>query len=179
MNLFLHRIASPIGVILLVTDSRDRVRALDFEDYEPRMRGLLATHYGHYDLQPATEPSSAEPALQRYFAGELDALKDIEVATNGTDFQHRVWTALRQIPPARMTTYGKLALQLGEHNGAARAVGSANATNPIAIIVPCHRVVGADGKLTGFAGGLERKAWLLGHERAEAGDPETLRLPGF
>lgn len=179
MKLFLHRIASPIGVILLVTDSQHRVRALDFEDYEPRMRSLLATHYGHYDLLPATEPSSAEPALQRYFAGELDALKDIEVATNGTDFQHRVWAALRQIPPARMTTYGKLALQLGEHNGAARAVGSANATNPIAIIVPCHRVVGADGKLTGFAGGLERKAWLLGHERAEAGDPETLRLPGF
>ncbi|AIY39342.1 Methylated-DNA--protein-cysteine methyltransferase [Collimonas arenae] len=178
MNLFLHRIASPIGVILLVTDSQDRVRALDFDDYEARMRTLLSTHYGHYSLSEATSPSSAEPALQRYFTGELDALKDIAVATNGTEFQQRVWSALRQIPPARMTTYGKLALQMGEHNGA-RAVGSANATNPIAIIVPCHRVVGADGKLTGFAGGLERKAWLLGHERAEAGDPETLRLPGF
>lgn len=179
MNLFLHRVASPIGVILLVTDSQDRVRALDFEDYEPRMRNLLATHYGHYTLSDASSPSAAEPALQRYFDGQLDALKDIAVATNGTEFQQRVWTALRQIPPARMTTYGKLALQLGEHNGAARAVGSANATNPVAIIVPCHRVVGADGKLTGFAGGLERKAWLLSHERAEVGDPESMRLPGF
>ncbi|WP_211443138.1 methylated-DNA--[protein]-cysteine S-methyltransferase [Collimonas humicola] len=178
MNLFLHRVASPIGVILLVTDSQDRVRALDFEDYEPRMRSLLSTHYGHYTLSDASAPSSAEPALQRYFSGQLDALKDIAVATNGTEFQQRVWAALRQIPPARMTTYGKLALQMGEHNGA-RAVGSANATNPIAIIVPCHRVVGADGKLTGFAGGLERKAWLLGHERAEVGDPESMRLPGF
>ncbi|MGB7192804.1 MAG: methylated-DNA--[protein]-cysteine S-methyltransferase [Collimonas pratensis] len=179
MNLFLHRVASPIGVILLVTDSQDRVRALDFEDYEPRMRNLLGTHYGHYTLSDASSPSAAEPALQRYFNGQLDALKDIAVATNGTEFQQRVWTALRQIPPARMTTYGKLALQLGEHNGAARAVGSANATNPIAIIVPCHRVVGADGKLTGFTGGLERKAWLLSHERAEVGDPESMRLPGF
>ncbi|MEO6917531.1 MAG: methylated-DNA--[protein]-cysteine S-methyltransferase [Collimonas sp.] len=178
MNLFLHRIASPIGIILLVTDSQDRVRALDFDDYEARMRTLLGTHYGHYTLSDAASPSSAEPALQRYFNGELDALKDVAVATNGTGFQQRVWSALRKIPPARMTTYGKLALQMGEQNGA-RAVGSANATNPIAIIVPCHRVVGADGKLTGFAGGLERKAWLLGHERAEAGDPETLRLPGF
>lgn len=178
MNLSLHRIASPIGVILLVTDAQDRVRALDFEDYEPRMRSLLSTHYGHYTLVAASSPSSAEPALQRYFTGQLDALKDIAVATNGTDFQQRVWSALRQIPPARMTTYGKLAAQLGEHNGA-RAVGNANATNPIAIIVPCHRVVGANGKLTGFAGGLERKAWLLGHERAEAGDLESLRLPGF
>jgi methylated-DNA-[protein]-cysteine S-methyltransferase len=178
MNLFLHRITSPLGVILLVTDTQDRVRALDFDDYETRMRSLLTTHYGHYTLTAATSPSGAEPALQRYFGGELDALKDIAVATNGTEFQQRVWSALRQIPPARMTTYGKLALQMGEHNGA-RAVGSANATNPIAIIVPCHRVVGADGKLTGFAGGLERKAWLLGHERAEVGDPESMRLPGF
>ncbi|AMO98067.1 methylated-DNA--protein-cysteine methyltransferase [Collimonas arenae] len=178
MNLFLHRITSPLGTILLVTDAEDRVRALDFDDYETRMRSLLSTHYGHYDLTPATIPSRAEPALQRYFAGELHALQDIDVATNGSAFQQRVWAALRQIPPARMTTYGKLALQLGQYNGA-RAVGSANGSNPIAIIVPCHRVVGANGKLTGFAGGLERKAWLLGHERAEAGDQQTLRLPGF
>lgn len=178
MNLFLHRVPSPIGVILLVTDSQDRVRALDFEDYELRMRSLLTTHYGHYSLSDATSPASAGPALLRYFAGELDALQGIDVATNGSEFQQRVWAALRQIPPARMTTYGKLATQLGQHNGA-RAVGSANGANPIAIIVPCHRVVGANGKLTGFAGGLERKAWLLGHERAEAGDQQTMRLPGF
>jgi methylated-DNA-[protein]-cysteine S-methyltransferase len=178
MNLFLHRIASPLGVILLVTDAQDRVRALDFDDYAARMLSLLTAHYGHYNLTAAAAPSSAEPALQRYFAGEPDALKDIDTATNGSDFQQRVWSALRQSPPARMTTYGKLAIQLGQHNGA-RAVGSANACNPIAIIVPCHRVVGANGKLTGFAGGLARKAWLLSHERAEIGDPASLRLPGF
>jgi methylated-DNA-[protein]-cysteine S-methyltransferase len=178
MNFTLHRIASPIGTILLVTDVEERVRAADFEGYEEHMHSLLRKHYGSYELSDAIRPTPVEHQLNRYFAGELDALSEAAVCTNGSEFDRRVWTALRQIPAGSVTTYGRLAAELGNAAGA-RRVGGANAANPIGIIVPCHRVIGKDGDLKGFAWGLERKEWLLSHEKATVNDEPSLRLPGF
>lgn len=104
-------------------------------------------------------------ALERYFAGAKDAFDDVRFAAAGTPFQRQVWQALREIPYGHTESYGALASRIGRP-GAARAVGAANRDNPIAIAVPCHRVIGASGALTGYAGGLDRKRWLLGHEGA-------------
>jgi methylated-DNA-[protein]-cysteine S-methyltransferase len=109
--------------------------------------------------------------LGRYFAGELDALDDIVVAIHGSHFQHRVWAAVRRIPPGTVTSYGELAARLGYADGRmARGIGTANATNAVALIIPCHRVIGKDGGLRGYAWGLERKRWLLEHERSRHAD---------
>jgi O-6-methylguanine DNA methyltransferase len=164
MRLMLSTYHSPLGEILLVSDNEGALRALDFVDYEQRLRRLLRLHYGTYQLDPAPAPATVVAALDAYFAGDLDALARIRVATGGTPFQREVWAALRRIPVGRTTTYGELAAELGR-SGASRAVGLANGSNPIAIVVPCHRVIGRDGTLTGYAGGLERKRWLLEHER--------------
>jgi methylated-DNA-[protein]-cysteine S-methyltransferase len=103
--------------------------------------------------------------LAAYFAGEIGALDKIEVRARGTSFQQRVWRALRDIPPGHTWSYGELAEYIGTP-GASRAVGSANASNPVGIIVPCHRVVRSDGTIGGYGGGIERKRWLLRHEGA-------------
>ena len=163
MRLRLDRFASPIGDILLATDEDGAVRALDFHDYEDRMRRLLRLHYGAFDLRDGRAPASVTVQLAGYFAGEHTALALMPVATAGTDFQRRVWAALRTIPAGVTATYGRIATLLGKP-GASRAVGFANGANPVAIIVPCHRVIGANAALTGFGGGLHRKRWLLEHE---------------
>lgn len=160
----LQRLASPVGEILLVTDEQQRVRALDFHDYAERMHTLLGSHYGRYELREAAAGGVAWDALDAYFAGDVLALDGLETQTAGSAFQRRVWTALRLVPYGSTSTYGALARQLDCPKGA-RAVGLANGANPIAIIVPCHRLIGANGALTGFAGGLQRKRWLLEHER--------------
>jgi methylated-DNA-[protein]-cysteine S-methyltransferase len=166
-DLYLDQMDTPIGPALLVTDTEGTVRALDFADYEPRMMRLLRLHYGQTTPRPGPAPSSVKERLTRYFTGDLAALDEIPCATNGTTFQRRVWAALRTIKPGTTLSYGRLAAQLG-HPRAPRAVGLANGANPIAIIVPCHRVIGANGTLTGYGGGLPRKQWLLAHEgRAE------------
>lgn len=168
MNFYLERLSTPIGEMLIVTDPEGRLRALDFGDYEPRMRRLLRLHYGEaVALGAAPSPSAASEAVLRYLSGDFGALDQIEVATGGTAFQREVWAALRRIPISQTTTYARLAAQIGRPN-AVRAVGLANGSNPVAIVVPCHRVIGAGGALTGYAGGLERKAWLLRHEGALA-----------
>jgi methylated-DNA-[protein]-cysteine S-methyltransferase len=159
-----ERLDTPTGRLLIVSDE-DRVRALDWEDCEARMQRLLRRHYGEVRLQhrKGRPASCAARALQAYFDGDLQATAALCVATNGTEFQCRVWAALRCIPAARTISYGALAAQIG-HPGAARAVGLANGSNPIAIVVPCHRVIGSDQSLTGFGAGLARKRWLLDHE---------------
>jgi methylated-DNA-[protein]-cysteine S-methyltransferase len=128
------------------------------------MQRLLRRHYGDCTLVPARAPATVRAALTAFFEGDLEAITRLGVRTNGTEFQRRVWAALRAIPAGRTTTYGALATRIGAPT-ASRAVGLANGANPIAIVVPCHRVIGADGKLTGYGGGLERKQWLLDHER--------------
>jgi len=107
--------------------------------------------------------AAARGAFARYFAGDAAALAELPLDARGTPFQQRVWKALREIPDGATESYGALARRIGRP-GAARAVGLANRANPLAIVVPCHRVVGSDGRLSGYAGGLDRKRWLLAHE---------------
>ncbi len=112
---------------------------------------------------PAPAPDSIRAPIQAYFEGDLAALARVLVETGGTAFQRKVWAALRRIPAGTTATYGQLAAAIGNAN-ASRAVGMANGSNPVAIVVPCHRVIGAGGGLTGYAGGTDRKRWLLTHE---------------
>lgn len=163
----LDRIASPVGEVLLVVDGEGAVRALDFADYEARMLRLLQRHYGPVALTPGRAPEAVRAALDAYFGGDARALDGLAVKTGGTEFQRTVWAALRAIPAGETRSYGQLAAAIGKP-AAVRAVGLANGANPVGVIVPCHRVVGANGTLTGYAGGLERKRWLLAHEGAQA-----------
>ncbi len=167
MRLRLERRATPVATLLIVTDENGVLRALDFDNYEERMHTLLGRHYGAYELVEAAAPAKVTKALDAYFAGDLTALDALPTATGGTEFQRAVWKALRTIPPGQTESYGALAARL-ERPGASRAVGLANGSNPVGIVVPCHRVVGANGSLTGYAGGMERKSWLLDHERRHA-----------
>jgi methylated-DNA-[protein]-cysteine S-methyltransferase len=179
MRLRLERWAAPVSPLLLVTDEDGVLRALDFADHEDRMHRLLRTHYGEFTLEDGAAPVALARALDAYFEGRIEALAGVPTATGGTPFQCAVWNALRRIPAGTTLSYGQLAASLG-CPGASRAVGAANGANPIAIVVPCHRVIGADGKLTGFGGGLPRKRWLLDHESrcssiaAGASDPQRL-----
>ena len=163
----LERVATPTGPMLILTDDQHRLRALDWEDHEPRMRRLLARHYGRDGVRAreTARPSAARRALEAYFAGELDAVAGLPTATNGTEFQRAVWRALCAIPAAQTVSYGALAAAIGRPS-ASRAVGLANGSNPIAIVVPCHRVIGSRASLVGYGGGLDRKRWLLAHETA-------------
>jgi methylated-DNA-[protein]-cysteine S-methyltransferase len=163
MHLRLERWASPVSPLLLVTDHDGELRALEFADHEERMHRLLCEHYGAYTLVEQAAPRSLTEALAAYFDGDINALADIKTATGGTPFQREVWKALRTIPAGATISYGQLAARLGRP-GASRAVGSANGANPICIVVPCHRVIGANGTLTGYASGLANKRWLLDHE---------------
>jgi methylated-DNA-[protein]-cysteine S-methyltransferase len=164
--------ATPIGPLLLVGE-RDRAGSI-------RLSGIYMEQHRH---GPALDPSWAEDSgafgevtrqLDAYFGGERTTF-DLPLAPIGTPFQRRVWEELAHIPPGTTVTYGELARRAG-HPGAARAVGAAVGRNPISIVVPCHRVVGADGTLTGYAGGVARKAFLLALEGAPArvGAPSTV-----
>ncbi len=164
----LERVPTPIGIALLVTDEAGVLRALDFEDFEGRMTRLLRLHYGTTDLRAGAAPRATKDRMARYFAGELDALVGVPWATAGTPFQRCVWATLITIPVGEVLSYGGLAERIGKPR-AVRAVGSANGANPVSIVVPCHRVIGADGTLTGYGGGLPRKRWLLDHEGAFSG----------
>lgn len=161
----LERFSTPTGDMLLATDENDSLRALDWIDCEARFHRLLQIHYGKdkVQLRQRRGVSTAKQALDAYFAGDLHAVNNLPVAAQGTAFQCTVWQALRQIPAGSTSTYGALAAKIGRP-AAARAVGAANGGNPIAIVVPCHRVIGANAALTGYAGGLQRKSWLLAHE---------------
>ena len=160
----LERLPTVTGEMLLVTDAEDRLRALDWTDYEARMNRLLRLHYGPaVTLAEGRGPSPAWGALEAYLAGDLDAVDGLVVETAGTPFQRAVWAGLRSIPAGETLTYAALAARVGRP-AAVRAVGAANGANPVGVVVPCHRVIGADGSLTGYGGGIERKRWLLAHE---------------
>jgi methylated-DNA-[protein]-cysteine S-methyltransferase len=164
----MDRIATPIGELLIVADSDGNLRAVDWSDHEKRMRRLLQLHYGTagFVLENTPNPHSLSHAISTYFAGELAAIDNLPVQTSGTPFQRKVWHALRAVPCGTTLSYGQLAIRIGRP-AAARAVGLANGSNPIGIVVPCHRVIGANGSLTGYGGGIERKRWLLAHEQMQ------------
>jgi methylated-DNA-[protein]-cysteine S-methyltransferase len=159
----LDRLATPIGIALLVTDAAGALRALDWEDYEHRMRELLRLHYGLVDLTDQPAPAAMRTALSHYFDGDLRQLSGIAWRIAGTPFQQKVWNALTQIPAGTTMSYGALAARIDTPK-AIRAVGHANGSNPISVVLPCHRLIGADGSLVKYGGGLERKRWLLRHE---------------
>jgi methylated-DNA-[protein]-cysteine S-methyltransferase len=165
--LYSDRLETTIGTLLLIHDREGHVRALDFHDFESRMRRLLRLHYGaegdDFVMEDRAAPPEIRRAINNYFLGDLFAINSIPVTTGGTSFQREVWAALRTIRAGTTVSYGALARQLGRPK-AVRAVGLANGANPIAIVVPCHRVIGADGSLTGYGGGISRKRWLLIHE---------------
>lgn len=157
------RIATPIGPALVVTDSDGALRAFDWEDHASRIKELLRLQYGAVDLQPARMPHALRSALASYFKGDLDALTAIEWRIAGTPFQRKVWTALPTIPAGTTMSYGALAVKLGSPK-AMRAVGHANGSNPISVVIPCHRLIATNGALVKYGSGLERKRWLLTHE---------------
>jgi methylated-DNA-[protein]-cysteine S-methyltransferase len=162
MELFQHEFDSPVGLVYVVSDGTN-LRVVEFEGHEDRWQRQLARYYEDYTLHTMAKPNDAIARLKDYFAGDLHAVDDLSVATNGTAFQQQVWAALRTIPTGTTVSYGTIAARIGRPT-AFRAVGLANGSNPVAIVVPCHRVIGSDNSLTGYGGGLERKQWLLRHE---------------
>jgi len=167
MDLVTDEIPSALGAIVIAC--RDgRLCGLDYDDGRDRMAVSLARRYGAGRVRPARDPFGISGRIRAYLAGDLGAIDEIPAETGGTAFQQEVWAALRRIPAGTTITYGDLAREIGRP-AAVRAAGAANGRNPIAIVVPCHRVVGKDGRLTGYAGGLSRKRWLLTHERAVSG----------
>jgi methylated-DNA-[protein]-cysteine S-methyltransferase len=162
MKLLIDRIESPLGTMILVANDVS-LCALDFGDYETRMMRLLQQRYASIEFVETIDPQGFSSKIRAYLAGDYGSLDDLPVNAGGTEFQQLVWQGLRSIPVGTTLSYGELAAKLGKPT-AARAVGMANSLNPVAIVVPCHRVIGAKAKLTGYAGGLERKQWLLEHE---------------
>jgi len=161
----LDRLETPIGTALLVTDMQGCLRALDWHDHEPRMMQLLRRQYRDrgFTLENGPAPDRIAAALSAYFGGDLDRLATIKWRVGGTPFQRRVWGELHTVRAGSTMSYGAFAARLNVPK-AVRAVGHANGANPISVVIPCHRLVGSDGSLTGYGGGLERKRWLLAHE---------------
>jgi methylated-DNA-[protein]-cysteine S-methyltransferase len=155
---------SPVGrLAIAATDGR--VCLLHFGGDGPGVRRVLQRWYPSGTVCPHADPGGVVGVLRHYFAGKLDAFDAVEVEMNGTPFQRSVWAALRAVPAGSTVSYADIARAVGAPSSV-RAVGAANGANPVALIVPCHRVVGSNGSLTGYGGGLDRKRWLLEHERA-------------
>jgi methylated-DNA-[protein]-cysteine S-methyltransferase len=168
LTLLIDRIKTPIGELAIVADEGGKLRAVEWTEHDDRMHRSFRLHYGEdsYALKKARNPTGLSTALRAYFDGELTAIDGLKVATGGTDFQKSVWKALRAIPCGETISYAALAQRVGRPK-AVRAVGHANGDNPISVVVPCHRVIGTNGSLTGYGGGIARKRWLLAHERRE------------
>jgi methylated-DNA-[protein]-cysteine S-methyltransferase len=164
MRILSDTIPTPIGSIIML--ARDGVMLLlEFSDADDRVERELKTRFGDAELVPTKNPFGFSERITNYFAGDLATIDTIPTDGGGTDFQRRVWAELRNIPCGVTISYGELATRLGDKN-AMRAVGLANGRNPIAVVVPCHRVIGANGSMTGYGGGIARKEWLLRHEGA-------------
>lgn len=163
--LFVERVTSPIGDILVTHDGRALCN-VEFADSNRRDKEL-AQHFPRAAIEERKRASDFAKALRAYFKGDIAAIDDLPVASFGTDFQRKVWQALRKIPAGETRGYGDFAKSVRRPN-AARAIGHANGANPIAVIVPCHRLIGANGSLVKYGGGLERKRWLIDHEAKHA-----------
>lgn len=166
MELLVDRMKTPIGELVIVADGAGKLRGVGWTDKDDVLQRDLRRNCGtaNYTLRPARDPGGLTTAMRGYFAGDVRAIDRLPVALGGTDFQRKVWQALRKIPCGETWSYGELARRIGRAT-AVRAVGHANGDNPVSIVVPCHRVIGSNGALTGYGGGLERKRWLLDHER--------------
>jgi methylated-DNA-[protein]-cysteine S-methyltransferase len=176
VRLISEELETPIGPLLLVADEEGALFMAEFADCADRVDRWLQSRIrsGRYQLRPGEISPDVKHALAAYFRGKLSVLRDVAVRLDGTAFQNEVWTALREISPGRTFGYGAFAGRLGRPRSA-RAVGHANGANPLSIVVPCHRLVGADGDLTNYGGGIERKRWLLDHEarHARTGKPQS------
>ncbi|MBU2739290.1 methylated-DNA--[protein]-cysteine S-methyltransferase [Acidithiobacillus concretivorus] len=164
----IDQIPSPLGEMLLVTDPQGTLRALDYwEDSQHSILEYLRRLYGtdRITLTSGPLPTMIRHSLEAYWAGDLQALTVIPTKSAGTPFQQAAWAWLRTIPAGETRSYKEQARGM-HHPLAIRAVGRANSKNPIGIVVPCHRVIGSNGTLTGYAGGIDRKRWLLQHEGA-------------
>lgn len=161
------RLATPVGELLVIADGEGRLRAIDWTEQEARMRLLLDRYYGkgRYSLSVARDPGGLTKAMRSYFKGDIEVIDTLPVETIGTLFQRSVWRTLRRIRRGTTISYAELAARIDKPR-AVRAAGLANGQNPISIVVPCHRVIGSNGALTGYGGGLPRKKWLLEHEGA-------------
>jgi methylated-DNA-[protein]-cysteine S-methyltransferase len=155
-------IESPIGALTLAARD-ERVCLLHFGSPDATVRRALGRWYPDEPVEMHADPAGTRACLQAYFGGKIDALDTIPVELNGTPFQKRVWEQLRHIRAGTTAAYADVARAISAPS-AIRAVGAANGANPVAVIVPCHRVIGTNGTLTGYGGGLERKRWLLEHE---------------
>jgi methylated-DNA-[protein]-cysteine S-methyltransferase len=181
-------IPSPVGRVGLAWSGKTLLfaemdhalhRSTEETDYAPggtvaHLKEHVLRRFPDAELRRGDESAPAVRAVRRYFDGELKAIDQLDVDPGGTEFQAAVWRELRRIPAGRTSTYGELAERVG-HPGSARAAGGAVGSNPIPIVIPCHRIVGSTGKLTGFGGGIARKRWLLRHEGVPiAGDAPGL-----
>ena len=164
MTIFKDTISTPIGPMTLLASDGVLV-FLEFSDADDRVDREMKVRFGDVELVPAKNPFGFSERVTKYFDGDLATIETIPTDGGGTDFQRRVWVELRNIPCGVTISYGELATRLGDKN-AMRAVGLANGRNPIAVVVPCHRVIGANGSMTGYGGGIARKEWLLRHEGA-------------
>jgi len=162
-HFLIDTMSTPLGPAILIADEKGALRLHAWEDPEATWRRRFRHDFGDAELVAGHDRFGHRTALQRYFDGEITALDTIPVAFTGTPFQQQVWQALRTIAGGTTLSYGALARRIGTPT-AVRAVGLANGRNPIGVVVPCHRVIGSDGSLTGYGGGLRRKRWLLEHE---------------
>ena len=176
-TLRIAEVVTPIGALRCAV-REESLCALEFAERWPYRLAWLERRIGPLVTRVEPDPIGVVERLRAYLAGEMEALSDVPIELMGTPFQTRVWKALCRIRAGRTLSYGELARAL-HRSDAPRAVGAANGANPIAIIVPCHRVVGSDGALTGYAGGLERKRWLLEHERRHAVSASADRATAF
>ena len=182
MQLFRGFVSTPIGDMLALA-SDEGLCALEFttvrgagrgQERLSRLSARLDRWFPPHEFVDRDTPTlrRARAWLEAYFAGISAEVGDLPLDMRGAPFEKRVWQALTRIPPGETTSYGAIAAAL-DAPGASRAVGAANGANPVSIVVPCHRVVGASGALTGYGGGLERKTWLIDHERRWKQSPQA------
>jgi methylated-DNA-[protein]-cysteine S-methyltransferase len=162
MDIALTTLESPIGPLTIAARG-SKVCLVHFGKPSSYVRTSLSKWYPGAQVAQSDDAGGAGSVLMRYFDGDLRSLDEIEVELHGTDFQQRVWTALRSVPAGSTASYSELARRVGAP-AAGRAVGAANGSNPVAVVLPCHRIIGSNGSLTGYGGGLHRKRWLLNHE---------------
>jgi methylated-DNA-[protein]-cysteine S-methyltransferase len=168
LQFFIDRPATPLGEGVLISDDEGALRLFYWDDPGHRWKDALRRRYGEVALTEKKNAFGHAKALKDYFDGDIFVVDKLKVAFAGSPFQKKVWNALRGIGGGTTTSYAALAKKIGAP-AAVRAVGLANGQNPISLIVPCHRVIGSNGSLTGYGGGLPRKRWLLDHETRHAG----------